>query len=147
MWMARNSMEQRPRNSEVCETRNQHPVARRSPEKQHGMDLEKYCAYNQTREHLLASEVDVGDFSVASLKDRIPALANNSGAGLWLIPFRGISLMSEQTPIDLIYLDAHSIVIDVVASFPIFCISKASPLAASVLALPRNTIDSAQTRR
>jgi CheY-like chemotaxis protein len=140
-------MEQRPRISEVCENLNQRPVARRSLEKQHCMDLEKYCAYNQTREHLLASEVDVGDFSVASLKDRIPALATNYGAGLWLIPFRGISVMSEQTPIDLIYLDAHSIVIDVVVSFPIFCISKASPLAASVLALPGNTIDSAQIRR
>ena len=140
-------MAQRPSDSDVCETRNQHPVARRSPEKQSCMDLEKYCAYNQTREHLLASEVDVGDFSVASLKDRIPTLAADSGAGLWLIPFRGISLVSEQTPLDLIYLDAHSIVIDVVVSFPIFRISKASPPAASVLALPGNTIDSAQTRR
>jgi CheY-like chemotaxis protein len=140
-------MAQLPPDSDVWEARNQHPVAGRSPEKQHCMDLEKYCAYNQTQEHLLASEVGVGDFSVASLNDRIPTLAANSGAGLWLIPFRGISLMSEQTPLDLIYLDASSIVIDVVVSFPIFCISKASPPAASVLVLPRNTIDSAHTRR
>ena len=35
-------------------------------------------------------EVACGDFSFASLKDRLPKLKPQSGAGLWLDPFKGI---------------------------------------------------------
>jgi CheY-like chemotaxis protein len=140
-------MAQRLPDSDVWEPRNQLPVASRSPEKRRLVEPEKYGAHNQTRGCLLGWNVDVGDFSVASLNDRIPALLANSGGGIWLLPFRGICPKIEQTPFDLIYLDAHSVVIDVVESFPIFCISGASPPAASVLALPRNTISSTGTQR
>ena len=140
-------MVQRLTDSAVSGAPSQHPVGGSSPEKHYCVEAEKYYAYNRTRGHLLGWNVDVGDFSVVSLNDRIPTLAANSGAGLWLIPFRGFSLMIEQTPVDLIYLDANSIVIDVVESFPVFCIPKASRPAASVLALPKNLIDSTQTRR
>ncbi len=140
-------MEKRLPESADWETRNQHPVSSRSPEKQPCVDLEKYCAYNQTRGCLLGSIIDVADFSVASFNHRMHTLTANSSAGVWLIPFRGISNMSEQIPIDLIYLNADSFVIDVVESFPIFRISNASSPAASVLALPRHTINSTQTRR
>jgi CheY-like chemotaxis protein len=140
-------MAQRLPDSDVRPHRNQHPVAGRSPEKQRCVEPEKYGALNQTRGCLLGWNVDVGDFSVASLNDRIPALLASSGGGIWLLPFRGISLINGQTPFDLIYLDANSVVIDVVESFPIFCISNASPPAASVLALPGKTISSTETQR
>lgn len=126
---------------------NQRPVASRSPEKQHCLEPEKCCAYNRTREYLLCSDVDVADFSIASFNDRIPTLATDSGVGLWMVPFRGISLISEHALLDLIYLDANAVVIDVVESFPTFRISKASPPAASVLALPMHTISSTRTQR
>ena len=125
---------------------NQRPVASRSPEKQHCLEPEKCCAYNRTREYLLCSDVDVADFSIASFNDRIPTLATDSGVGLWMVPFRGISLISEHALLDLIYLDANAVVIDVVESFPTFRISKASPPAASVLALPMHTISSTRTQ-
>jgi len=147
MTIARNTMAQRPPDSDVWEAGNQHPVARRSPEEQQCADPERYCAYNQTRGQILGSEVEVADFSVASFNDRTGTLAANSGGGLWVIPFRGISPMCERTPLDLIYLDANSVVIDIVECFPTFRISTASSPAASVLALPRNTISSTQTRR
>jgi CheY-like chemotaxis protein len=133
--------------SAVSAARNRHFVASSSPEQQPCVELEKHCAYNQTTEHLLASDVHAGDFSVASFNNRIPTLAANSGVGVWQVPFRGISFISEQIPLDLVYLDANSIVIDIVESFPIFSISKASPSAASVLVLPRHTIYSTETRR
>jgi CheY-like chemotaxis protein len=140
-------MTQRLPDSAVWKIRNQHRVASCSPSKHYGVEPEKYCAYNQTRKHLLAADVDGADFSVATFIVRTPALTANSGAGLWLVPFRGISVAAEQAPLDLIYLDANFIVIDVVESFPIFCISKASPSAASVLVLPSQTIRWTQTRR
>jgi CheY-like chemotaxis protein len=145
--IARKSMAKRLSDSTEWEHRNQHPSASRSLEIQCCVEPGKYYAYNQTRGHLLGSDVDVADFSAASFKDRIPALATDSGAGVWLVPFRGISIMRAHTLIDLIYLDSNSVVIDVVESFPIFRISKESPAAASVLALPRHMIQSTQTRR
>src|SRR5580692_7812339 len=111
--IARDSMAQPRSDTDVCEPRNQHPVASRSPEKQRCVEPERYGAHNQTRGCLLGWNVDVGDFSVASLNDRIPALLAGFGGGIWLLPFRGISLNIGQTPFDLIYLDANSIVIDV----------------------------------
>jgi len=141
------SMGKRLPDSAVWKIRNQHRFAAGSPSEQDCVGPEKYCAYNQTRGYLLAADIDGADFSVATFAGRTPALTANSGAGLWLVPFRGISAVAEQAPLDLIYLDEKSVVIDVVESFPIFCISKASPPAASVLVLPSRTIHWTQTRR
>lgn len=140
-------MEKRLPDPADSEPRNQPPVSSHLPKHQSCVDLEKHCAYNQTRKCLLGSNVDAADFSPASFNDRIHTLAPNSSAGVWLTPFRGISTMSEQIPIDLIYLDANSVIIDVVESFPVFSISKSSPPAASVLALPRHTIYFTKTQR
>jgi CheY-like chemotaxis protein len=131
----------------VDKARSQHPVVSRSLKKQHSVESKKYCVYNRTREQLLGSDVNAADSSAASFNDRIRTLAASPGAGVWLVPFRGTSFMSEEAPLDLIYLDANSVVIDVVDSFPIFSVSQASPPAASVLALPRHTICSTKTRR
>jgi CheY-like chemotaxis protein len=147
IMIARNSIAPRLLDSNVWDVQSQQPVASRSPRKQHSVELKTYYAYNQTRGHLLGSQVDFGDFSVAIFNDRIPTLAANSGAGIWLVPFRGISLLNEQTPLDLICLDANLVVIDLVESFPISRMSKGSPPAASVLVLPGHTIGSTQTRR
>jgi hypothetical protein len=129
-------MAQRLPDSAAYDFQNRHLVAGSLPKEQHYVEPEKCCAYNQTRGRLLGSDVDVADFSFASLNDRTQTLTANSGAGLWLVPFRGIPLISEHIPLDLIYLDASFVIIDVVESFPTFSISKASPPAASVLALP-----------
>src|ERR1700733_10677143 len=78
--IARDSMAQPRSDTDVCEPRNQQPVAGRSPEKQRCVEAERYGAHNQTRGCLLGWNVDVGDFSVASLNDRIPALLALAGA-------------------------------------------------------------------
>ncbi len=105
------------------------------------------CAYNQTKEHVLSLKVTTGDFPAVSLSERLPALTPRSGAGLWMLPFRGIPATDVSVPLDLIYLDGEGRVIDVVEFFPTFRVSPSSPPAASVLALPAHSIYSSQTQK
>ena len=125
---------------------NQRQAAGRSPEARGSAEAQECCAYNRSRERFLGVDIDAGDFTVASLDEKIPMLAPRSGAGLWLVPFRGISATSVHIPLDLVYLDRSCTVIDVVESFPIFRVSASSPPAASVLVLPSHTIESTGTQ-
>ena len=80
---------------------------------------QKCCAYNETKLRFLGLDIDAGDFTVASFEDRLSALTPKSGAGIWLLPFRGISASSVHIPVDLLYLDRNGTVLDAVESFPI----------------------------
>jgi hypothetical protein len=104
------------------------------------------CAYNRTRGYILGVEIDCGDFSYASLADRLPMLTPKSGAGLWMIPFKGIPATKVPVPLDLIYLDADHRVIEAVEFYPTFRVSPSSPPAASVLALPVHSIFASHTQ-
>jgi len=113
------------------------------------MELRKLCAYNQTRECFLGLEVAATDISCADLKVLFKKLALRSGEGLWMDPFRGMPDTDSDmlAPLDLIYLDKDSRVIDVVESFPTFHVSPSSARASSVLALPIHSIYSSQSQR
>jgi len=111
------------------------------------MESRKLCAYNQTRECFLGLEVDGADLSLAKLKDRIASLALKSGEGLWLTPFRGLPEWGIRVPLDLLYLDQDSRVIDVVESYPVFRANASTPQPSSVLALPTHSIYSSQTQQ
>jgi hypothetical protein len=106
------------------------------PEADEGLEARNRCAYNQTRRCVLGVEVACGDFTHANLAERLPLLTPKSGAGLWLVPFRGIPVTDKSLPLDLIYLDANQRVIETVDFFPSYRVSPSSPPAASVLALP-----------
>ncbi len=109
------------------------------------LDTGKQCAYNQNRERFLSAEIDAVDFSTSSLIDnRLPSLA--PGAGLWLVPFMGISATSVRIPVDLIYLDSECMVIDTVESFPLARGSVQSLPSISVLVLPAETIRTTETQ-
>lgn len=110
------------------------------------MDTPKHCAYNQTNECFLGLEVDAADFSEALLEDRLPALRPGSGAGLWMVPFRGIPENLVRIPLDLVYLDESCRVIAVVEAFPISHVSPSCRPANSVLALPALSIRASQTK-
>lgn len=110
------------------------------------METRKLCAYNQTRECFLGLEVDGADLSLAKLKDRIASLALKSGEGLWLAPFRGLPEWGIRVPLDLLYLDHESRVIEVVESYPVFRANSSVAEPASVLALPTHSIYSSQTQ-
>jgi hypothetical protein len=122
------------------------PVVCFSLEARGYMELQRFCAYNQTRECFLGLEVAAADISFAALKEQLGKLALKSGEGLWMSPFRGIPDTNIRVPLDLIYLDRDCRVIEVVESFPTFHVDPASPHAASVLALPTHSIYSSQTQ-
>jgi uncharacterized protein len=132
--------------SAVRKDANQRPPVESSSALQSTAGAGKHCAYNQTQERFLGADVDLADFSVAGRDNRLPTLAANSGAGLWLIPFQGISPTSVRVPVDLVYLDRQCTVIETVESFPISRVSASSPLAASVLVLPAETIRATETQ-
>ncbi len=110
------------------------------------MDIPESMAYNLTRRCLLGGEVVKGDFVSSIRKDWLLKLRPASGNGLWILPFRGIHVDEAQIPIDLIYLDENCRVIEAVESFPTRFVSPSSPSAASVLALPSESIRTSRTR-
>src|SRR5208282_252522 len=80
----------------------------------------KYCAYNQTRQRFLCANVEAAaDVSTTRLDARLPGITPSSGAGLWIVPIQIISPTSVRVPLDLIYLDRNSVVLDAVESFPL----------------------------
>ncbi len=101
-------------------------------------------AYNLSRGRFLGVDVEVADFSTASLETRLPALVPQSGLALWIIPFRGLSPANIHVPLDLLYLDQNNVVLDMDEFFPIGLVSSSRKPAASVLALPADTIDSVE---
>jgi hypothetical protein len=109
------------------------------------MELQMYCAYNQTRECFLGLEVTAGDFSYKAL-GMDGALSMNPNEGLWLMPFRGIPDSGVTAPLDLIYLDKHCRVVDLVESFPELLSNPSRPIAESLLVLPPHSISSSETQ-
>jgi PilZ domain-containing protein len=117
-----------------------------SPRDRSNSEAGKYCAYNQTRQRFLCANVDAADFSTTGLDARLPGLTPSSGAGLWIVPIQNISPTSVRVPLDLIYLDRNSVVLDVVESFPLSQTSVSIGSATSILALPSQTIGSTGTQ-
>ncbi len=124
----------------------ENPGSGQSPWGQSSLGGSRLCAYNQTRERFISTDVESADFSAASLHDRLPALTPGCRIAFWINPFRGIAATSVSVPIDLIYLDRNFVVLDTFESFPIFQVGDSSVPAASVLALPAETIGSTETR-
>ena len=116
------------------------------PQKDGYVEARYLCACNQTRGNVLGKEVACGDFSFANLLERMPRLTPESAAGLWLIPFKGIPTEDTGVLLDLIYLDVSCRVLAVVDLFPAYRVSPSIPPAASVLALPTDSIFSSGTQ-
>jgi hypothetical protein len=108
------------------------------------MESLQHCAYNQTRGSFLSMDVAAGDFSFAILDEWIAKITPGSGAGLWMAPFRGMPGTGVPVPVDLVYLDEDCRVVDLVKSYPTNRVSPSRPPAASVLALPIDSISSSQ---
>ncbi|MGA3371333.1 MAG: hypothetical protein ABSC48_06175 [Terracidiphilus sp.] len=123
-----------------------YPADERLPRIEDRAEAGSRCAYNRTRGYILGVEIDCGDFSYASLADRLPMLSPKSGAGMWMIPFKGIPATRVPVPLDLIYLDEDCRVIETVEFYPTFRVSPSSPPAASVLALPVHSVFASHTQ-
>lgn len=123
-----------------------HPVSTGPQTPPPAFDPGRCCAYNQTRERFLAANAEAADFSATLLEARLTALTPDSGAALWIVPFRGISPASVRVPIDLVYVSHSNVVLATVESYPLAPLPPSGSPAAGVLALPASTIAAAQTQ-
>jgi len=104
--------------------------------------------YNQTRETFVATQAIVADgyFSrLIGLLGRTKRWAH-LGAGLWIVPSRGVHTIGMLFPIDLVFLSKDKEVVHVEEVVRPFRISRVSFKAASVLELPAHTIYRTGTR-
>lgn len=105
-----------------------------------------YCAYNQTRQRFLCVNIESANFSATDLDTRLLHLSSGSDAGIWIAPIQKISPTNIRVPLDLIYLDSDSVVLDAVESFPLSQPTARIGSATSMLALPAQTIGSTGTQ-
>ena len=110
------------------------------------MESQKYSVYNKTRGTYLSPGVLVIDTTLESFNLLLDNLAEKSGFGLWLTPFRGIPAGHGLRPIDLVYLDQQHRVAQAAESFPTAAFEALKVPAASALALPAHAISSSQTQ-
>lgn len=133
------------RGSTVRSTR-QNVVPRYSTEELLAVSAETYCVYNQTRERFVATVVESVDPLTGSPESRLRTLGQESVEALWITPFWEPTPTSVRFPLDLIFLNNDCIVLDTVESFPLAGIAASSRRAASVLAVPPETVANAGIR-
>jgi len=104
----------------------------------------KYCVYNQTRGHFVATDVTSADASVGGVQAGLRNLGQEFGTGLWILPDVRISPNIVCFPLDLVYLDNDCVVLATVEAFPLTSPPVSSARIGSVLALPVNTVAKAE---
>jgi uncharacterized membrane protein (UPF0127 family) len=98
--------------------------------------------YNKTRETFVATEATVADSYVRRLVGLLGKTKRwaRLGAGLWIVPSRGVHTIGMMFPIDIVFLSKEKEVVHVEEHVRPFRISNVSLKAASVLELPPHTI-------
>jgi len=94
----------------------------------------------------VVAEAEAVNGSEYGMEDRLRDLRPGGGSAVWVVPFQGISPTSLRLPVDLVFLDKDRAVIDTVESFPMAAIRPSSAQAASVLALPADSLAKAKIR-
>src|SRR3984893_2901927 len=98
--------------------------------------------YNKTRETFVATEAVVADSYVRRLVGLLGKTKRwaRMGAGLWIVPSRGVHTIGMLFSIDLVFLNKEKQVVHVEEVVRPFRVSRVSLKAASVLELPPHTI-------
>jgi hypothetical protein len=116
-------------------------VARKvAPPEHPALSAEQYCVYNQTRARFVATCVEAVEAFSGGQEERLRSLEPGTGAGLWILPCPEISPTSIRLPLDLVYLNNEGGVLAVIESFPLGGPAVSGANAASMLALPGNTV-------
>jgi uncharacterized membrane protein (UPF0127 family) len=104
--------------------------------------------YNKTREAFVATEVVVADGYLSRLVGLLGKTKRwaRLGAGLWIVPSRGVHTIGMLFSIDLVFLNKQKEVVHVEEVVRPFRISKVSLKADSVLELPPHTVYRTGTR-
>jgi uncharacterized protein len=104
--------------------------------------------YNRTREAFVATEAVVADNFARRLVGLLGITKRwaKGGAGLWIVPSRGVHTIWMMFPIDLVFLGKDMEVVHLEEHVRPFRISRVSLKASSVLQLPPHTIYRTGTR-
>lgn len=112
----------------------------RAPEMQSAMSVDRYCAYNLTRQRLVAPEVETADGTTSQSEARLREVEPGEQSALWIFPYREFSSSSVCVPLDLVLLDHDSVVLDTVEFFPMNAVGAASAQAKSILVLAADSV-------
>jgi uncharacterized membrane protein (UPF0127 family) len=104
--------------------------------------------YNKTRETFVATEAVVADGYLRRLVGLLGKTKRwaRLGAGLWIVPSRGVHTIGMLFPIDLLFLSKDKEVVHLQEHVRPFRVSKVTLKATSVLELPPHTIYRTGTR-
>ena len=104
--------------------------------------------YNKTRETFVATDAAVADSYLSRLVGLLGKTRRwaRMGAGLWIVPSRGVHTIGMLFSIDLVFLNKRKEVVHVEEVVRPFRISRVSLKANSVLELPPHTIYRTGTR-
>jgi uncharacterized membrane protein (UPF0127 family) len=104
-------------------------------------------AFNQTRQHFLATHLAVAQTHWSRLRGLLGVSENDfrNGGGLWIRPCRGVHTLAMRFPIDVVYLDRAGIVVHLVHDLHPWRFSPIRMQAASVLELPSHTVARTET--
>ena len=113
-----------------------------------GHKVRAVYVYNKTRETFVATEAVVADGYLRRLVGLLGKTKRwaRLGAGLWIVPSRGVHTIGMLFPIDLLFLSKDKEVVHLQEYVRPFRVSKVTLKATSVLELPPHTIYRTGTR-
>lgn len=105
-----------------------------------------FCAFNISRQAFINLGVMVADTPLSRLRGLLGKVRLRSDEALWVVPSRGIHTIGMMFAIDLIYLDSHMRVVDLVENLRPLRIAPIRLQCASVLQLPIRSISESGTQ-
>jgi uncharacterized protein len=106
----------------------------------------RYCVFNRTRQAFLSLGVSIADTHWARLQGLIGRLRLRCDDGLWVVPSQGVHTIGLTFPIDVVYLDDHSRVVDVIEHLGPFRTGPLRRRSRSVLELPTRSVFCSNTQ-
>jgi uncharacterized membrane protein (UPF0127 family) len=109
--------------------------------------VQKYLAFNCTKQTLVASEIEMADRAWLRMKGLIGRSATDfvPGKGLWITPAEGIHTIGMSFPIDAVYLDASGRVIRLYNRLKPMRIAAIKWKTKSILELPAGMLRQSKT--
>ncbi|HYL12106.1 MAG TPA: DUF192 domain-containing protein [Terriglobales bacterium] len=107
----------------------------------------KACAYNQTRQAYLATDLAVADTHWSRLRGLMGTGAANfpAGKGLWIVPCHGVHTLGMRFPIDVVYLNGDKVIVHLEENLRPWRVAAVRLNAVTVLELPPSTVRQTQT--
>jgi uncharacterized membrane protein (UPF0127 family) len=101
---------------------------------------EVYCVYNVSKQAFVSLGVKVADTPWKRLRGLLGKVRLLPNEGMWVVPSRGVHTIGLLFSIDLIYLDQHMRVVNLVEDLGPFRFAPFSFQAESVLELPHRAV-------